>query len=1119
MKKSLVLFACLVVALLIGTSEVLYAQSPITYTLPKAGKVSLAIYNKEGRMVREILRFSPQAAGKHTVHWDGFDREGKPVPAGEYSWKLLNSQGMKAEYLFSLGTSTKNHHWPAIHGGPSAVAVEGGELYIAGGGSEGAPGFAKIGLDGSYRWGQLNLEHWDGASDMAVVGNNLYIQYPVTGTTHVVNKATGVDTKFKFQQKAPLLRLLLGEGAPPEGFTSFAPQEYSAERGYGWKDATKASVFKREGKSALELGGQGGRGKAAEEISFIIDVPRGLMYPGINYNLRLHLGNGEKPGEGTGRTIVNVNGKWFSTFEATKVPGGMSTVDGPVAVIDGKMEITFYGDRDKPFDFALRGIELTANAQHMDARGEQLVVSLPGANQVQWIDPASGATVDTATVPKVRDVALLTNGDVLAVSGDSLVTLNRANKTPQVRVSGLTAPHHVAVDPATGDVFLTQSGDSQQVLKFDRNYKRTATFGRDGGRKFGTYVAKDFSQMTNVAADGKGGFVITEWLSPPRRTAHFDGQGRVLDEWFGGQLFYNVAAPAPDNVNRVWFQSHWGTLVEAELDYDRRSWKPRATYNLNADINQDFILPIEFGAGFYPFQADFDADGKKETYLWSDAHAGLILRPDEKLGKLVPVAALGAMRTNTVEYADDHPWVRALALAGKDPAPAKRSIHSVSFGYSWADANGNGKIDAEEIKLALGLRRFSEPTFRASWMDEQFNIYQGTAWGGDTSPAYRIYRPQGFTKTGIPLWDWEKSEAAPISGYFNTTRVRPDGQGNIYSISKNGGDGFSQGGVHVWGGHGAYWPATMSDSTALFKRNLKGEVLWQVAPHAGRNDNPRGQVQDPQRITAIVNNTIGVTDKVMQPCEFWTTDGLYAGGLFDRRAADGLPDSVYMWWRDERADPADLERFKALVQYDMGSGTIAQRPNGDVLFFGAGWNNFPIYRVTGWDEMTRQNGTIKLQQNTPASSATGTGLQAEYFANPALTGEPAAKRTDSRIWFGGIMNEGYKKTQMTWPEAATPATPFSMRWTGMVEAKFTENYTFAFYARNSGVRLWIGDELLIDNWDKEAKTFGKPIALQAGKKYPIKIEYRQLKPSPEAHLNWESLSQPIEHIPSAYLYP
>src|SRR5690349_14135628 len=75
------------------------ATYAIDYKLPHAGKVSLAVYGRDGAMVRELLRAVPQGAGNHTLIWDGLDRAGRGVSPGTYDWKLLQTQGLSARYL------------------------------------------------------------------------------------------------------------------------------------------------------------------------------------------------------------------------------------------------------------------------------------------------------------------------------------------------------------------------------------------------------------------------------------------------------------------------------------------------------------------------------------------------------------------------------------------------------------------------------------------------------------------------------------------------------------------------------------------------------------------------------------------------------------------------------------------------------------------------------------------------------------------------------------------------------------------------------------------------------------------------------------------------------------
>ncbi|MGB2822093.1 MAG: FlgD immunoglobulin-like domain containing protein, partial [Phycisphaerae bacterium] len=79
----------------------------ISYTLRQQGRVSLAIYDGEGVQVRTLMSAVGQHAGEHTVVWDGLDRRGLPVPAGEYTWKLLRTEGLRSRYVMSLGTSVR----------------------------------------------------------------------------------------------------------------------------------------------------------------------------------------------------------------------------------------------------------------------------------------------------------------------------------------------------------------------------------------------------------------------------------------------------------------------------------------------------------------------------------------------------------------------------------------------------------------------------------------------------------------------------------------------------------------------------------------------------------------------------------------------------------------------------------------------------------------------------------------------------------------------------------------------------------------------------------------------------------------------------------------------------
>ena len=109
-------------AILLLTSGLTHATD-IPFTLDKPGNVSMAIYDAQGRMVRELARAVPMQAGKQALAWDGLDMDGKPAPAGKYEWRSLQTQGLRSEYLMSVGTSVGEGYWPGHHSGPLAMAV------------------------------------------------------------------------------------------------------------------------------------------------------------------------------------------------------------------------------------------------------------------------------------------------------------------------------------------------------------------------------------------------------------------------------------------------------------------------------------------------------------------------------------------------------------------------------------------------------------------------------------------------------------------------------------------------------------------------------------------------------------------------------------------------------------------------------------------------------------------------------------------------------------------------------------------------------------------------------------------------------------------------------------
>jgi hypothetical protein len=146
---------------------------------------------------------------------------------------------------------------------------------------------------------------------------------------------------------------------------------------------------------------------------------------------------------------------------------------------------------------------------------------------------------------------------------------------------------------------------------------------------------------------------------------------------------------------------------------------------------------------------------------------------------------------------------------------------------------------------------------------------------------------------------------------------------------------------------------------------------------------------------------------------------------------------------------------------------------------------------------------------TPTATPNGTGLSAVYYDNRDFSG-PTLQRTDATVnfeWGDGS------------PAPAIGIDTFSTRWTGQVQPQFSELYTF--YARaDDGVRVWVNGQKLVDAWlDQGPTEYSGAIALQAGVKYAIVVEYYENNFGATVQLRWSSPSQPKVIVPQNRLFP
>lgn len=135
--------------------------------------------------------------------------------------------------------------------------------------------------------------------------------------------------------------------------------------------------------------------------------------------------------------------------------------------------------------------------------------------------------------------------------------------------------------------------------------------------------------------------------------------------------------------------------------------------------------------------------------------------------------------------------------------------------------------------------------------------------------------------------------------------------------------------------------------------------------------------------------------------------------------------------------------------------------------------------------------------------------------------EISITRIDSTINFNWVRNS---------PDPRIRVDHFTGEWDGYVSPAYSEEYTFTAKA-DDGVRVWINNQLIIDQWNKQDQTLDgfvqgaettqthtSKIKLKKGEKYPIKVEYFEDVQNASIEVKWSSRSQKEEVIPYPNLY-
>jgi hypothetical protein len=124
------------------------------------------------------------------------------------------------------------------------------------------------------------------------------------------------------------------------------------------------------------------------------------------------------------------------------------------------------------------------------------------------------------------------------------------------------------------------------------------------------------------------------------------------------------------------------------------------------------------------------------------------------------------------------------------------------------------------------------------------------------------------------------------------------------------------------------------------------------------------------------------------------------------------------------------------------------------------------------------------------------GIRGEYYNSLDLSGTIVGRRADGPVDFNwGTGSPGVPDVN---------ADVFSVGWSGHLRVTTSGSYQFQTVS-DDGVRLWVNNVLVIDNWTDHSQTTDTSagVELMAGQVYPIRLEFYENQTNAEIRLRWQ----------------
>jgi hypothetical protein len=772
--------------------------------------------------------------------------------------------------------------------------------------------------------------------------------------------------------------------------------------------------------------------------------------------------------------------------------------------------------------------KVTVGPMDMEAVDGQLAISYHDHHVIRFLSVTDRHVTREVKIDSPGALAVGADGRLFIACQGQIVRLDPgADQVKRVvQDVELKSPIGMTFERVSGDLIVALDASDSQHLRRYHDGTLLRTYGRKAGRQWGAFHPDDFRGLRGVQADRKGGFFTIE--ATPRRIAHFTGDSTLPDrEWFGSVHWGAGLAIDPEDPSVAYFEMEDGQFMRAKLDFKTRRWALTHIYERLKYPEPVEMLYLRWRVmrhGGRTYLVSWGNNVRTSPFVIEVLDGGARLQMASFLGRSLQIPR--------------HDWW--LEAAKRDGFVEENSW----VGMSWVDANGDGKIQSDEVgthkPVGWGMH---------VWLDKDWNVYVAgsdkNVDAGGRAVLWYVIPNRAARAEDTPNWDWK--DARPVKAevpdefrrwqFPEMAGIAAGDDGSVYQITRP----TYRVGItpqerdNKEERHGNGWPHSYSAVVRIFKWRPDGSLEWAIGKKANDKTHEQpGELACPVAFLGFAGDKFFIHDRAGRITTAWTTDGLAAGYVFDRHADDGLPaDRIYRVTGSWQCN------------YLMGDDHVIQNfdlaRDGQIYWSTPAVDAAALYRIHDWQGGARKSGVVEINSPAPAARLRGSGLKAEYFAAPDLTGAAAMTRVDDQVWFRGLylsFTPEIKARPFFTKNSPVPQDSFSARWTGEVEPRFSEDYRFVVYTDGDDgltpppgekVRLWIGNQLVLDHWEQVKPHDGGPrtatyvsgsIPLTAGTRTSIRLEFSAKESKvPHLHLCWESRTQDREHVPATALYP